>query len=575
MKVSDYIVKFFEEKGVKIIFGYIGGMITHLTDSIYLNENMKFIQVYHEQTAAIAAEGYARETGNIGVAISTSGPGATNMVTGIANAYFDSIPVIYITGQVNTYEYKYDKPIRQQGFQETDIISIVKPITKYAKLVDNENEIKYELEKAYKIALEGRKGPVVLDIPMNIQRAEIEIDKIPSFNEKEEKINPIDWTPILNLIEKSEKPIILAGAGLISDGAQELLKKLVDKTNIPVVNSLMGKGCFSDERTECIGMIGSYGNRCANMLVPESDLLIALGTRLDTRQTGNILEGFLPKGKIIHVNIDEIELDNHRLENRIKVKDSVKEFLTFIENKIKYKVTKEWENRYTNLKKMYSQEKEIEKNIENKIPYRIMEILSGYSKRGDIFTADIGQNQMWSAQHLKMKEKQKYYTSGGLAPMGYSLPASVGAAFANPSQNIFSINGDGGFHMALQSLMLISQYNLPIKVIVLNNNALGMITQFQELYFDKRTVGTTAEGGYLVPEIQKISEAYNLKYFKITKENIDDKKYMDEVFSVRNGIIEFLIEGETKVFPKLEYNQPINRTSPLLKELIMDNDKLI
>ena len=566
MKVSDYIVKFFEDKGVKIIFGYIGGMITHLTDSIYINENMKFIQVYHEQTGAIAAEGYARETGNIGVAISTSGPGATNMVTGIANAYFDSIPVIYITGQVNTYEYKYDKPIRQQGFQETDIISIVKPITKYAKLVDNENEIKYELEKAYKIALEGRKGPVVLDIPMNIQRAEIEIDKIPSFNEKEKKINPIDWTSILNLIEKSEKPVILAGAGLISDGAQELLKKLVDKTNIPVVNSLMGKGCFSDERAECIGMIGSYGNRCGNMLVPESDLLIALGTRLDTRQTGNILEGFLPKGKIIHVNIDEIELDNHRLENRIKVKASVKEFLTFIENKIKYKVTKEWKNRYTNLKKMYSQEKEIEKNIENKIPYRIMEILSGYSKRGDIFTADIGQNQMWSAQHLKMKEKQKYYTSGGLAPMGYSLPASVGAAFANPSQNIFSINGDGGFHMALQSLMLISQYNLPIKVIVLNNNALGMITQFQELYFDKRTVGTTAEGGYLVPEIQKISEAYNLKYFKITKENIDDKKYMDEVFSIRNGIIEFLIEGETKVFPKLEYNQPINKTSPLLEE---------
>lgn len=566
MKVSDYIVKFFEDKGVNIIFGYMGGMITHLADSIYKNPNMKFIQVYHEQTAAIAAEGFARETGKIGVAISTSGPGATNMITGIANAYFDSIPVIYITGQVNTYEYKYDKPIRQQGFQETDIISIVKPITKYAKLVDKEEEIKYELEKAYRIALEGRKGPVILDIPMNIQRAEIEIEKIPSFSNRAEKIKQIDFDSILNLIEKSKKPVILAGAGLISDSSQELLKQLIDKTKIPVVNSLMGKGCFPDDRIEFIGMIGSYGNRCANMLVPESDLLIALGTRLDTRQTGNILEGFLPKGKIIHVNIDEIELENHRLENRIKVNSTVKDFLSFIENKIKYRVTKEWENRYIELKKIYSQEKEIEKNIENKIPYKIMEILNEYSKVGDIFTADIGQNQMWSAQHLKMKEKQKYYTSGGLAPMGYSLPASIGVAFANSSQNIFSINGDGGFHMALQSLMLISQYDLPIKVIVLNNNALGMITQFQELYFDKRMVGTTAEGGYLVPKIKNISKAYNLKYFKITKENIGDKKYLDEIFETRNGIIEFLIEGETKVFPKLEYNQPINRTSPLLEK---------
>ncbi|MGL6153827.1 MAG: thiamine pyrophosphate-binding protein [Cetobacterium sp.] len=562
MKVSDYIVKFFEDKGVKVIFGYMGGMITHLADSVYKNKNVKFIQVYHEQTAAIAAEGYARESNNVGVAVSTSGPGATNMITGIADAFFDSIPVIYITGQVNTYEYKYDKPIRQQGFQETDIVGIVKPITKYAVLIDKEENIKYELEKAYSIALEGRKGPVLLDIPMNIQRANVEIEKLKTYELEKEEENNLIKLEILDLIQNSKRPIILAGAGVISDKCQKKLEILAEKTKIPVVTSLMGKGSISDELNESLGMVGSYGNRCANMLIPESDLLIVLGSRLDTRQTGNILEGFLPNGKIIHVNIDLDELENHRLTNRILINQRVKVFLEFLEHSLTYEVTRDWIEYYINLKKLYNQDMEIEKNIENKIPYKIIDIVNKYSKEGDIITADIGQNQMWTAQQLKMKKNQHFYTSGGLAPMGYSLPIAVGASFADKSKDIYSINGDGGFHMASQSLMLVSQYDLPIKVIVMNNNALGMITQFQELYFDKRMVGTTVEGGYLVPNIEKMAEAYGLKFYKITKENIMDENYLNEVFSIKNGIIEFLIEGETKVYPKLEYNQPINNPSP-------------
>ncbi|MGL6114986.1 MAG: thiamine pyrophosphate-binding protein [Cetobacterium sp.] len=566
MKVSDYIVKFFEDKGVKVIFGYMGGMITHLADSVYKNKNVKFIQVYHEQTAAIAAEGYARESNNVGVAISTSGPGATNMITGIADAFFDSIPVIYITGQVNTYEYKYNKPIRQQGFQETDIVSIVKPITKYAVLIDKEENIKYELEKAYSIALEGRKGPVLLDIPMNIQRTNVEIEKLKAYELEKEEENNLIKLEILDLIQNSKRPIILAGAGVISDKCQKKLEILVEKTKIPVVTSLMGKGSISDELNESMGMIGSYGNRCANMLIPESDLLIVLGSRLDTRQTGNILEGFLPNGKIIHVNIDLDELENHRLTNRILINQRVKAFLEFLEHSLTYEVTRDWIEYYINLKKLYNQDMEIEKNIENKMPYKIIDIVNKYSKEGDIITADIGQNQMWTAQQLKMKNNQHFYTSGGLAPMGYSLPIAVGASFADKSKDIYSINGDGGFHMASQSLMLVSQYDLPIKVIVMNNSALGMITQFQELYFEKRMVGTTVEGGYLVPNIEKMAEAYGLKYYKITKENIMDENYLNEVFSIKNGIIEFLIEGETKVYPKLEYNQPINNPSPYRME---------
>ena len=299
MKVSDYIVSFLEEKGVNVIFGYIGGMITHLVDSIDKNPNIQFVQTYHEQTAAIAAEGYALESGKFGVAICTSGPGVTNMMTGIADAYFGSIPVLYITGQVNTYEYKYSKPIRQQGFQETDVISLVRSITKYAKMVDNAEDIRYELEKAIYMAMEGRKGPVVIDLPMNISRAEIEPEKLIGFQSESLEESSFDFSEVKLLLDKAERPMLLLGAGSL--GCEELIQNFIDQLQIPVVTSLMGRGIIDETYEHYVGMIGSYGNRCANMAISKADLLIALGTRLDTRQTGAMIDSFLRDGKIIIV----------------------------------------------------------------------------------------------------------------------------------------------------------------------------------------------------------------------------------------------------------------------------------
>lgn len=244
MKVSDYIVSFLEEKGVNVIFGYIGGMITHLVDSIDKNPNIQFVQTYHEQTAAIAAEGYALESGKFGVAICTSGPGVTNMMTGIADAYFGSIPVLYITGQVNTYEYKYSKPIRQQGFQETDVISLVRSITKYAKMVDNAEDIRYELEKAIYMAMEGRKGPVVIDLPMNISRAEIEPEKLIGFQSESLEESSFDFSEVKLLLDKAERPMLLLGAGSL--GCEELIQNFIDQLQIPVVTSLMGRGIIDE-----------------------------------------------------------------------------------------------------------------------------------------------------------------------------------------------------------------------------------------------------------------------------------------------------------------------------------------
>lgn len=576
MKASDYITSFFERQGISHIFGYIGGMITHLVDSIDRNPNIQFIQTYHEQTAAIAAEGYALESGKFGVAICTSGPGVTNMMTGIADAYYGSIPVIYITGQVNTYEYKYNKPIRQQGFQEMEVVDVVKPITKYAVLLDKVEELRYELEKAVYIATTGRKGPVVIDLPMNISRAEIDPEELRPFTvEEKEKEFSFDLDQVISELELAQRPMILLGGG--ARGAEQDIARFLSQSNIPVITSLMGRGTTDETYENYVGMVGSYGNRCANMAVAKTDLLIALGTRLDTRQTGAMYQEFAKNAKIIHVDIDQNELDYHRLENRIKCNTPVSDFLNKINNThIKYSDYTTWNKWVNKLKTEYSQDREIERFVENKAPYHVLQNLNEISKEDDIITTDVGQNQMWAAQTIRLKKGQKFLTSGGLAPMGFSLPAAIGVAFANPKKDIFCITGDGGLQMAMQSLLLISQYNLRIKVIVLNNNSLGMITQFQTLYFNRNFAGTTIEGGYIEPDFKLLSESFNIPYIRIdTNYNNVDKKNIE---SNNNLFMDIILPELTTVSPKLEYNMPISQPTPqLLKEEynnIMDSYKI-
>lgn len=563
MKASDYIVSFLAERGIDTVFGYIGGMITHLVDSLGKSERVRYIQTYHEQTAAIAAEGYAIESGKFGVAICTSGPGVTNMMTGIADAYFGSIPVIYITGQVNSYEYKYDKPIRQQGFQEMEVVNVVKPITKYAVMVDDATKLRYELEKAVYVATHGRKGPVIIDLPMNISRADIEPEQLDGFIPKEVQIDAFNINKVRELIESAKRPMILVGAGCEGEGTQQLLNSYLQKTQIPVITSLMGRGMIDETYPHYIGMVGSYGNRCANMTVAKSDLLIVLGSRLDTRQTGAMYQSFLQDGTIIHVDIDENELENHRLENRLKVHTSVYEFLAEVDNaEVKYGDYSQWNHWIDGIKADYNQDKEVARFVENKAPYLLMQRLNDLTKDDDIITADIGQNQMWAAQSLRLKRGQRFVTSGGLAPMGFSMPVAIGMAFANPKKTIWCLNGDGGFHMAVQSLLVISQYKLNIKVIIINNAALGMITQFQHLYFDNRMFGTAEEGGFINPDIDTLAKAYGLSYIELTKKDLESMNLSPS----EPMIVNYKISGLTTVSPKLEYNKPINMPSPQLSE---------
>ncbi|MCD8044118.1 MAG: thiamine pyrophosphate-binding protein [Bacteroides sp.] len=549
-------------------------MITHLVDSLDKNPDIKFVQTYHEQTASIAAEGYALESGKFGVAISTSGPGATSMITGIADAYFGSVPVLYITGQVNTYEYKYDKPIRQQGFQETDVVSICRPVTKYAALVDSADNIRYELEKALDIAISGRKGPVLLDIPMDIQRTQVDPFELRKYSCSQKAVVDFsNWQAIENLIFRAKRPMLLLGGGC-RDCDVKLLEELIHHYQWPVITSLQGRGIIDETYPYYLGMLGSYGNRCANMSVPNIDVLIALGTRLDTRQTGAMLEAFMPAGKIIHVDIDENELRSHRLRNRILICSDVNEFLHKLNSGRRIATfNMSWRTHLAELKEEYNQDCEIDRFVENKSPYRLMQYLNTLMQAGDMVCTDVGQNQMWAAQTLKLKYGQHFFSSGGLAPMGFSMPAAIGCAFACPGKAIYSINGDGGFHMATQSLMLISQYNLPIKVIVVNNKALGMITQFQHLYFSDRMAGTTSEGGYYVPSIEKMAEAYGLCYFRLDESSLGDESLKEYIINCQNCIIEYMVQWFTTVSPKLEYNKPISKPSPQLID--KEYDKII
>ena len=565
IKISDYIIEFLLSKNINKTFGYIGGAIAHIYHSIDKYKEMEIINCIHEQGAGFAAEGYARITGKSGVAFATSGPGATNLITPIGSCYFDSVPTMFITGQVNTYEYKYDKPVRQIGFQETDIVSIIKPIVKYAVMVDKVEDIRYELEKAYYLSQEGRKGPVLVDIPMNIQRTEVDISSLKSFfdsneyfeleNNKKEK-NNVD--EVINLLKESKRPIVLIGGGVRLSNANVELLNYVEKYSIPVVYSLMGKDAISEDYKYNLGLIGSYGNRYGNLALANSDLILVLGSRLDTRQTGTSLDTFAREAKIIQVDVDKNELGS-KIKIDIEINSDVKDFITTLNKyEINIDIT-EWLKKLKEYKNKFSSTVGFDNNL--KIPNYVVSIISKYLQDEDI-CVDVGQHQMWTAQSLNIKATQRVLFSGGMGAMGFALPASIGACIGSNKRTVV-IAGDGGIQMNIQELEVINRRKLPIKIFVLNNKNLGMVRQFQELYFDKKYLGTIDD--YSVPNLVEITKAYGIKARKIddiSKLGIELK----DIFSNNEPElinIELPVEMTT-VEPKLIVNKPIEDMHPFI-----------
>lgn len=555
VKVSDYIVDFFIKKGTTDVFGYPGGMVTHLMDSFRQKEGMIKAHVnYHEQASAFCACGYAHISNVPGIAYATSGPGATNLITGICNAYFDSIPTIFITGQVNTFESRKGLQVRQKGFQETDIVAIVKEVTKYSSYVENADDIRKELEKAWYIANEGRKGPVLLDIPMNIFRSIVETEELVGYKTEPmtDEIIPID--DIIQLLQNAKRPVLLIGAGTKIGSIPEMVKEFAEKYSVPVVSSMLAFDVLERTNRYNYGFIGAYGNRTANFVVAKCDLLLAIGTRLDARQIGAEKENFAPEAKLIRVEVDKGELSNLVKEDELQVNCEAELFFKELMNKkVTFKENGEWLTVCNEIRQKLDgkddrKPNELIRRISNEIPENV------------VITTDVGQNQVWVAQSFEVKRGQRVLFSGGHGAMGYSLPAAIGAYYAS-KKNVISINGDGGIQMNIQELQFLSREKLPITVIVLNNQALGMIRHFQEMYFEENYYQTIPQGGYDTPDFSKLAKAYGLGYVRIEKDTDIPKVDWN-----LNGpqLVEVMISEKTYVFPKLEFGKPNQDQEPLI-----------
>ena len=552
MKCSDYVVKFLALNNIKHVFGYPGGMATHLMESFRkYNSEIQAHICYHEQAASFAACGYAQVSGNAGAAYSTSGPGATNLITGICNAYFDSIPVIFITCQVNRNESSRGTQLRQRGFQETDIISIVKSITKFAAYIDEPSKLPEILSRAYTIAMQPRRGPVLLDIPMDVLRADIEIKDFISNNAHNEKI--FYNSEIIELLRNSRRPCIIFGAALKDSEGIRLARELADTLKIPCLSSMPAVDILAYDCPYKFGFIGAYGSRTANFIAAKSDLILALSSRLDIRQVGALRENFASDSRIIRIDIDSAELAYNLHSDDININAEVKAVIKFIlSSNIKLDCP-DWLKICCEIRGKLSGLDDLNEN-------NLMSRLSDFIPDESIIIADVGQNQVWTAQSFRNKPAQKILFSSGLGSMGYSLPASIGAYYAS-GEKIISINGDGGFQMNIQELQFIAREKLPVKIIVFNNHSLGMLRHFQEMYFDRKYFHTTEGSGYTVPKLSKIAAAYGLDYYCFKNINEINGDFME---NNNPALIEIDINHETIIQPKSRFGQPAQNQEPLL-----------
>jgi len=558
MKVTTYIAQFLKNKGVDTVFELQGGMITRILDELNKQGGFSIVSMHHEQAAAFAADAFGRITNKPGIALATSGPGATNLITGIGNCYFDSVPAIFITGQVNLNEQKGEKATRQIGFQETDIVSIVRPITKAAYAVNEANQIPHILEEAWSIAIEGRPGPVLIDIPMNLQKDEI--TDIENRNRTGNIAQSTDKTQLFlneltHTLKIYKKPLVLAGHGIRLANETDRFIEFIEKYDLPVVCSLHGLDAIPFNHPKRIGFIGTYGNRWANYAMGTCDLLLVLGSRLDLRQTGSDIDSFSKDKQIFHVDIDNAELNN-RFSGCNTLNAGLTDFFNLANlSKNSVRNNKEWVSEIEQKKQQLTDTAEL-KNIKGINPNIFIHLLSQYSKQAKAFITDVGNNQMWTAQSLELTASQRFLSSGGMGAMGYSLPAAIGASFALGKAPVVCIAGDGGFQINIQELQTIRRNNLPVKIVIINNHCLGMIRQFQDAYFDSCYQSTV--NGYSTPDFEKVANAYEIEATTIsTPEDMHNGlirlwEKPDQPF-----LLNVSLDIHTNVYPKMMFGNSI------------------
>ncbi|MBA7480350.1 Acetolactate synthase large subunit [subsurface metagenome] len=573
MKASDYIGTFLKEHGVKWVFEVAGGMLTHMLDSFYRQGDLRIISMHHEQGAGFAAETVGRITGIPGVAMATSGPGATNLVTAIGSCYFDSSPTVFITGQVNRCELKDYRPIRQLGFQETDIVSIALPITKAAWMIETPEKVPEALHQAFTIATSGRPGPVLLDIPMDLQRSDIPVPEDVDTKQTRRINDPVNNEMVEELFEQfhsSERPLILAGGGIHSSKAEKLFRSFVQKVRVPVVNSLMAVDALAYSDPLRVGMIGSYGNRWANLAIGKCDFLLVLGSRLDIRQTGSDTKSFKGDRIIFHVDCEPGEINNRVMGCRAIVSD-LQRFLIKalrVAGEQEFKDRRSWLEEINDLKNSWPDTGELS-SISGINPNIFMHQLSAVSRQAAAYTVDVGQSQMWAAQSLEIGSDQRFLTSGGMGSMGFALPAAIGAALALSPRPVVVIAGDGGFQLNIQELQTVAQNDLPIKMIVINNRCLGMVRQFQQSYFDSRYQSTL--WGYGAPDFARVASAYGISANTVAAET-EIEKFLEKLWEdpEKPALLQVMIDTFTNVYPKIAFGKPMTEMEPFAKSIQME-----
>jgi len=553
IRVCDWIASFLADKDVPAAFHLSGGMITFIMDSIATLGKTPIINNRHEQAAGFAAEAATRVTGRSAVALATSGPGATNLLTAIASSYFDSTPTIFITGQVNTAEIRINSHQRQNGFQELDIVEMVKGITKYATSIKNASEVEDTFETAWSIANNGRPGPVLIDIPIDVQQKnmpEFDRQRIDSYE------STTDATDFINRLQEalklSKKPLVVLGGGVKITHSESLALEILEKMNVPFVTSLMGVGSIESSHPLNAGMLGSYGNRWANRAVAQADLLIVLSSRLDVRQTGSSIDDFIDGKIIFRVDVDEHEL-NGRVPSTYILKTELKIFLLQLQkiNTFEYagafkSAIDEWKNEFPQ-----ANEQLITEGLN---PSNAVELISKKFHFAKGFISDVGQHQMWAAQSCAIGPNQQFHTSGGMGAMGFSIPAAIGAAIASPGTWVVFI-GDGCMQLTLGELQTIKDLNLPISIFVFNNNQHGMVAQFQESNLDSRYIGTRV--GYSTPDFVRVAKSIGINALHVS--SLESLILILESIKPDAGprLYELAIPIDAKALPKMDYKSSI------------------
>lgn len=565
IKLSDYVICFLEAHHVGSVFGYQGSSIAHTVDSIS-RSNIRFVEMRHEQAAAFAACGYAIQKGVPGIALACSGPGALNLISGIANAWYDSIPCLFITGQVSRSGIHQGSAIRQLGFQETDITSIVAPISKYAVTVTDPQMIRYQLEKAWSIMCNGRKGPVLIDIPHDVQAAMVDEQSLPFFTESKEAFSGNDSVAKLwcEKLSNAERPLLLLGGGAAKLRGTGLLEAFCERTNIPVVSSYLGKDILNNEDVHYVGTIGAYGNRLANLAIHYSDLVLTLGSRLDGRQTGDNIEAFAANAEVFCVDVDRGELA--KLPHRTNVCCmEAEEFLRHVMLHIG-NAKSIWLSQLNFWRNELAQDKEYPALADGVNPNRFFRMLSKQMS-GCSITTDVGQNQIWTNTSTVLSKGGRLIQSGGLGSMGFSLPASIGVAEAEPQKVVLSISGDGGFQMNMQELQTVATNCYAVHSYIMNNHSLGLIRVYQEKALKNNYIGSV--DGFGNPNYETIAKAYGIPYYHLyTDEDCD--MLMPEICSIHGAcLVEVEISRESVTFPEPAYKMPVYCQHPEIPDSVI------